>query len=532
MNNQVFLYGLKLNFNLREPYKNKETPIYAVIRLNGKQYKIPTGVKVYPLHWNRKQQMAIINKSLSNIEIRNNNIVNKRIIELKFAFEDFKLYICENYSFGDIKNIIYRFLNMKRKVKKENLYATALLNIAFKSYYANSKESVIKANDSRLKIIRKWIEKNTSNDNNILNQRLLNRFIKSEKERNIGVSQINSTCGLLARLINHLTQDEEYCDFVEPVKYIRVQDLRNRREEEYKSKKVELKDEEIQAIKSVNLDEELEEYRDILLLQINVGLRVSDINQLFELDVDINNIINVDTLKEGVTACVRYENAKQIVEKYKKSPFKYIKFNSSFYQKYNNNIKFIAKKAELNRIIKYYDPKDLTATKLIEEPLFEALSTHYARHTFATKELRKHSPESVALQTGHKTIKSLGTYNHVQKEEKINNMLNEYNDNEAENKLIKEHNKKGKIEIVEEIRSSLDENKEVLLMLGANAYKVWDIKDNEEARTLLSEYEHKIMNEIGSDKLKPIKDIFNEKLSLEERIEMINKLKLKKHDTN
>lgn len=522
MNNQVFLFDLKINFNLREPKKMKETPIYAVISINRKQYKIATGVKVLPAHWNKKKQVAIINNSLTKVDISNNNIVNKRIIEIKFAFEDFCIYLCNNPNFNKISQTLKTFFKMPQKSNK-NLYATGLLTIAFDLLYKNKGNGTTRTNLSRLKIIKEWVTKYTSNENNILNQKTFNKFVKYEKERGIGVQKINDDCGLFKRLINQLTQEEDYCHLVEPIKYIRIEDLRNRKEEEYKTKKSDLTDEEIDALKNIKLDDELNEYRDILMLSIQVGQRISDIHKIFESDVDIKNIINIDTQKEGITAYIRYENAKDILDKYKKNGFKYIKFNKSFYQKYNDNIKNIAKKAGLNRIIKFYDPKDLSATKMIEKPLYELLSTHYARHTFITKELRKGlSDESIALQSGHKSKESLKTYKHLKSSEKVEKMIDEY-ENINREKITDPLSK------MEEItKNMIEENKEVLLMLGANPYKIWGMKDADEIRKLLSEYEHKIMLEIDSMELDPIKDIFNEKISLEERIDKINLLKSKR----
>ena len=48
---QIF-FDFKLNFNLFDPNTKKAT--YAVVYFKRKQYKINTGVKVYPSQWNKK----------------------------------------------------------------------------------------------------------------------------------------------------------------------------------------------------------------------------------------------------------------------------------------------------------------------------------------------------------------------------------------------------------------------------------------------------------------------------------------------
>lgn len=62
---QIF-FDFKLNFNLFDPNTKKTTSIYAVVYFKRKQYKINTGVKVYPSQWNKKRQLAIINSSICN----------------------------------------------------------------------------------------------------------------------------------------------------------------------------------------------------------------------------------------------------------------------------------------------------------------------------------------------------------------------------------------------------------------------------------------------------------------------------------
>lgn len=50
---QIF-FDFKLNFNLCKSKTERPTLIYAVVYFRRKQYKINTGVKVYPSQWNKK----------------------------------------------------------------------------------------------------------------------------------------------------------------------------------------------------------------------------------------------------------------------------------------------------------------------------------------------------------------------------------------------------------------------------------------------------------------------------------------------
>ena len=49
MIHQVFINEIvKANFNLRQPKSERPTNIYLIVRINQKQAKLSTGVKVYP----------------------------------------------------------------------------------------------------------------------------------------------------------------------------------------------------------------------------------------------------------------------------------------------------------------------------------------------------------------------------------------------------------------------------------------------------------------------------------------------------
>ena len=55
---QIFFNEVKASFNLRKPKSDKPTNIYLVCRIDKKQVKLSTGVKVYPDQWNTKKQRS------------------------------------------------------------------------------------------------------------------------------------------------------------------------------------------------------------------------------------------------------------------------------------------------------------------------------------------------------------------------------------------------------------------------------------------------------------------------------------------
>ena len=65
MGQQIFINEMSATFNLRKPKANKPTNVYLVCRVQGKQVKLSTGIKVYPEHWNKSKQEAYISFRLS-----------------------------------------------------------------------------------------------------------------------------------------------------------------------------------------------------------------------------------------------------------------------------------------------------------------------------------------------------------------------------------------------------------------------------------------------------------------------------------
>ena len=54
------LNSISLNFNLREPRANRATQLYAVVRVDCKQAKIPLQCKIEPWLWDKKRQQPIL----------------------------------------------------------------------------------------------------------------------------------------------------------------------------------------------------------------------------------------------------------------------------------------------------------------------------------------------------------------------------------------------------------------------------------------------------------------------------------------
>ena len=90
---QIFFNEVKASFNLRKPKSDRPTNIYLVCRINKKQVKISTGVRVYPDQWKTKKQEAYVSPRLTELDNINNAIVKDELYIFIVDFIDFKCYI-------------------------------------------------------------------------------------------------------------------------------------------------------------------------------------------------------------------------------------------------------------------------------------------------------------------------------------------------------------------------------------------------------------------------------------------------------
>lgn len=110
-----------------------------------------------------------------------------------------------------------------------------------------------------------------------------------------------------------------------------------------------------------------------------------------------------------------------------------VKYNS----KTNAALKLIGKKCE--RLQKYYSYRKTNGgiTKFVQHPKWEKLSTHTARRTFATNELKNGTPISLIMSaTGHLTEKSFWKYIRATPEEKANLLEIQWTERDRKLKII------------------------------------------------------------------------------------------------
>ena len=287
----------------------------------------------------------------------------------------------------------------KKKIDLKLIVAEAL------DYYHNYvkktiKESTKRQNESLLSEFYRFVDTLPARDKTmkIFSQKGLNRYKEhlidkmersktDGKKRNFGVGQLNRCGFMIARLINNVLCPQEVVP--NHVDWMKVEDPR--REDEYGH--IPLLEYEVAALEQcTGLNDKENEYRNIFLLQVECGQRVSDMGKLLIGDYKIEhgkkyNYIVLSTTKENIKAYIpltsKIKKQLKIIESHEIITSKYFNDNIKENNAYNEAIRRIAKKAKLDRIIVKTD----SVGNVQERPLYETITSHDARCTFITNML-------------------------------------------------------------------------------------------------------------------------------------------------
>ncbi|MBD5328478.1 MAG: tyrosine-type recombinase/integrase [Bacteroides sp.] len=304
-----------------------------------------------------------------------------------------------------------------------------LINEAFKIYYTSKKKikgSSLKQYQKDLNYFIDYINKfNLRCDRSSLTQEGVNNYLDYLTKGNIGIETINKRCGLITRLINDILSIEN--NFLKyefkKVRYVKLQDKRSRG---MKGSNYPLNSTEVSAIANCqNLSQKEQEFQTIFLLEIETGLRVSDMKKLLAGDYDQEDeYMILNTTKNDTPAYIR--RTKRVIELLEKTKcFIFIKNGMFSHNTYNRYLKEISRKAQLDRIYKWENSKG----EQHSDKICDLMSSHNARHTFI-QNMRNMGmkDEEIALMTGHADEQMLRKdYNKPSPQDTINRLKNAFN---------------------------------------------------------------------------------------------------------
>ncbi len=426
---QIF-FDFKLNFNLCKSKSERPTLIYAVVYFRRKQYKINTGVKVYPSQWNKKKQLAIISARHTKLDNYNNNIVNDKLKQILLSFEQSKVYLCEHIELiTNLYELLKQYINpnmASKKVNQNSISATVQMQLLLSGMDEHSR----KIYHGCLNVFKRFLDKEGIPDiwSNITGENI-EKYKEYLIAENKAIATINNNLNNLKTALRraHKAKDINFdfytsgCDNIE-----KVQDKRSK--EEKKSKQIPLTGEQVEKLYNLKLSGLDEEVRDVFVAQCLLGQRISDMPKLFAGDYKKNqdHAVEITVQKTQEQAIIYlFPVAEKIFNKYKVNGFRHLKINKEDVdsqdatRKMNARIKKICKNAGFDEEITYTEHRGSKKT-IIKKKLYELIHTHVARHTFITLMCKMGIPkETVIIATAHEDTKMIDeVYLHVSSHDK------------------------------------------------------------------------------------------------------------------
>lgn len=413
-----FANEITLHFNLRNPKADRPTPIYAVVRIKSAQIKIPTKVRIYPHHWLKKKEQALVSSAFGYSENKNNRIVNQKIMSMRLGFSEFLGYIInkENCEMNkkNMLNILYNKLNINRIIRKKPNALLVLRGIikdhsmkesSKRQYYCALKSFEDFIKEKKGKSVLAWDEFSLA-----LITDYRDWFSKQVRAHGITKGCVRMTDNTVANKIKYINtllnwaQEKELLD----LRKTKIDKLKKQKVKMAKSEdnQIYLYEDEIARLQDLKLEGIEQQVRDLFIFQYEVGQRYCDINGLKPLtDGKEIHIIQEKTTKSIDIKLT--DTAYRILQKYN------FALPSIDNGKVNKLLKNIARKAKINRPIERCEKRGGEHYRYRVEA-WQIISTHTARRSFISNCLGKGiDSELIKKQTGHSTNSAFTRYNRL-----------------------------------------------------------------------------------------------------------------------
>ena len=223
-------------------------------------------------------------------------------------------------------------------------------------------------------------------------------------------NNVNKIASVIRQIIQYIagsTQGSKYG--ITPVSYTPIKEVKE-------EKKCEITKEEIEAFKAIEVKNNKEQYyKDVFLLQLATGQRISDTLKLIKGDYKVQegtpyNTIILTTIKCTTTSYIT--ETKEVTELLEK-----IRSNKE------NETENEKDKSLAYYLKKFFTRANITRLTPSGEPLNEVISSHFARHTFVTIKLREgYNFAQVGKMIGDRPAMIEKVYGHPSDEDIINSL--------------------------------------------------------------------------------------------------------------
>lgn len=409
MNEQVFLNGMKCSFNLREPKSLRPTNIYMVCRINNKQIKLATNVKVFPEQWNKSRCFAYVSCKLTKLENDNNTLVNEKLESMKGRFELFKDYIYEHpEAIAECLDALKRFVYIKEGDQLsvtewiKNYISARPIAESSKARYL-SELNILVQYATEMKLVLKSFKEIDYKFVKSYEEYLLNRPVKIGSPKTLTVGTVKNKMQVLLDWLKEADRNNLF-DW----RSSRINDYKLPVDKEDCDNEIYLTESEIERIYHLSLVGREEQIRDAFILQCWTGQRYSDIIRFADgiiKTVANGKIIELIQKKTSISLTIPLlEIAREILVKYNNKIPTYHNHIANYH------LKEIAQQAEIygEVLVKEHRKNGVVVTK---KQKWELVTTHTARRSFATNMLLKgYTAEMIMKVTGHKTMDAFKLY--------------------------------------------------------------------------------------------------------------------------
>lgn len=426
-----------INFNLRYVRSQTPTAIYAVVYMDGKQFKYATHNKVYPHQWDNKKQECRVSSLYTMIDNENNLKANCKIWRMKEVFQRFLLYICSHPDIDKYEELKLCFssiedeedINNKNRIKdmgkqKENalLWLEQQISKEYDIPQNHDQNGKLKGTGhtylSQIKKIKEYVS--TLDTGYIGWDDITSKFIQGyynyliNKEKDKGKdkgkkNKVKTSNRYIDTFIQRLNK------YAVPEGKMKKSDVQNLTYKKIKSQEedyhIALRESEIALLRKFRskTNEDII-IRDMILLCCTTGQRFSDYPKVLSSAKIENGRMYIDLIQEkrskSVKVPILFELAQEIILKYKD------KIPSVDNNKMNNRIKQIAKEVGITSLEtiaeqRGNDPKPVE--KKVER--WELITTHTGRRSFASiLKLREWDDRKIAEYGGWKDTEMVEHY--------------------------------------------------------------------------------------------------------------------------
>lgn len=420
---------MKATFILARPKSVNETVVVAAVRYGNNRMNFSTGISVQPKYWNKVTRQVKSIKGASHLEL--NTILDKtknRITEV------FRRYQNDNGmlpSVSELKKLLDKEFD-RNQINDDLLGSERITFLPFFEKIIKSSEegtrlqpngktispNTIKTYNTTIKHLRAFVkEKRRSIDFETMDLDFYNRYVEYlTKSYKLSPNAIGKDIQIIKLVLREALEMKLHNDRSFESKRFRV--MREEPDTIY------LKKEELQELAELDLHEtpEYEVVRDLFLIGCHTGMRYSDFSNIQKEQIESSfKKIRYKQEKTGQLVVLPLKKeVKKLLDKYidrleEVNNLPEIKYNS----KTNAALKEIGKKCKLLKKTYSFKKTNGGVTEHLTQAKWERLSTHTARRTFATNELKDGTPIPLIMAaTGHQTEKAFWKYIRATSEEK------------------------------------------------------------------------------------------------------------------